>query len=55
MCDDTEPTSKCLPVFDDCGKAKAIACVPPVIGCQRQSDCPAGKTCELVQGVSLCM
>jgi hypothetical protein len=44
-CEGYEPGSKCLPVFDPCGKALAIACVPPVIGCQRQSDCPAGKVC----------
>ena len=54
MCETFEPGSKCLPVFDACGKAKSIACVLPVIGCQRPSDCPAGKTCTIESGVALC-
>lgn len=53
-CESLEPGSKCLPVFDACGKASAIACVPPVIGCQKPSDCPSGKSCKVTQGVAIC-
>jgi hypothetical protein len=54
-CENYEPGSKCGPVFDACGGVLAIACIPPVLGCQRPSDCSGGKTCQIDSGIALCL